>query len=101
GDVVFVDAGGGEQRRHDVDVRGRGTVDHGADRGAVPDPGDRERHPGRLVVQVEPLLVEAAVRAEQVAVVGGAHDDGVCRAGTVELAGDRTADPVDRPVHLG
>ena len=45
-----------------------------------PDPGDGERHPGGLVVEVEPLLVEAAVGAEQVAVVGGAHEDGVVGA---------------------
>ncbi len=45
--------------------------------GPLADAGDDEGHPSGLVVEVEPLLVQAAVRAEQVTVIGGAHQNGV------------------------
>ena len=43
----------------DVRCRRRDATRSG---GSFADPGDDERHPGRLVVQVEPLLVQTAVR---------------------------------------
>ena len=36
-----------------------------------------QRDAGGFVERVAPLLLETAVRAEQVAVIGGEHDDGV------------------------
>ena len=92
----LVDAGRGEQRRDDVDVRRRGAIDDRTCRGVRTDTRDRERDAGRLVVEVEPLLVQAAVRAEQIAVVGCLHDDGV---GT--LTGDGTAHSIEWRIDLG
>ena len=77
GGFLLVDAGGGQQRRHEIDMGARSIVDLAARRLAVSDPGDGERHPGGLVIQVEPFLVEAAVGAQQLAVVGGSHQHGV------------------------
>ena len=65
--------------------------------GVLADPGDHERHPGGLVVEVEPLLVQPAVRAEQIAVVGGADQHRVLRTAVRHGA----AHPVDRGVDLG
>ena len=97
GHGVLVDAGGGEQRGHEVDVRGRHLVDRGRGRRPVADADDREGHPRGLVVEVAPLLVQPAVGAEQLAVVGGPHQHGVGRS----ALGHRPAHPVERPVHLG
>ncbi len=57
-------------------MRGRGTDLPGGCR-PRPHPSDGERHPSGLVVEVEPLLVQSAVSAEQLAVVGRADEDGV------------------------
>jgi hypothetical protein len=95
-------AGRGEQRRHQVDVRcRRGDTRGSTGAGAAGAPGAGEpaatraieRHAGRLVVELEPLLVQAAVRPEQLAVVGGPHEHRVAGA----LFGDRAAHPVDGP----
>ena len=56
-----------------------------------------ERHAGGLVVEVEPLLVEPAVRAEELAVVARAHQQGMLGA----ALGDRSPHPVERAVDLG
>ncbi len=74
-------------------MRGAHVVDRPAGRGTLAHPGDRHRHPGCLVVQVEPLLVQSAVGAEQIAVIGGAHQH--------RLPRDRASHPVDRIIHLG
>ena len=74
-----------------------GAVDRPRRWSAVPIAGDGEGHPGRLVVEVEPLLVQAAVGAQQFAVVGGEHQHGVGRA----AVGDGPPDLVDRRVDLG
>jgi hypothetical protein len=94
--ACLVDAGRGEQggTRSTCEVGASSTTRPVV---AAPDPGDRERHPGRLVVEREPLLVQPAVGAEQVAVVGGAHDHGVVGA----AVGDGPAHPVERAVDLG
>ena len=61
----------------------------GGDAGA----GDQQRDADRLVERVVPLLLQSAVGAEQVAVVGGEHDDRVVgHARRVE----RVEDPADR-----
>ena len=78
-------------------MRGRRASPSRADVASVADAGDDERHPGGLVVEVEPLLVQPAVGAEQLAVVGGAHQHRVVGA----AFGDGAADPVDRRVDLG
>ena len=49
------------------------------------------------LAEVVPLLVEATVGAQQVAVVGGADQHGVLGA----TVGDGLAHPVERAVHLG
>ena len=54
-----------------------GDRDPAGRRRRSPGPGDQQRHPGGLVEGVAPLLHQAAVGAEQVAVVGGEHHDGV------------------------
>ena len=63
-----------QHRGHDVDQRDErvaleGGVEHRRAR-------DDERHPDRLLVGVEDLLAQAAVREADLAVVGCAHDDG-------------------------
>ncbi len=50
-----------------------------------------------FVIEVEPLLVQSAMRSEQIAMVGGAHQ----HASSDPPFGDRAAHPVDRPVDLG
>ena len=65
------------------------------------DPGDDERNARRFVVEVEPLLVQPAVGAEKVAVVGGAHQDGVIGSIARAALGDCAAHPVDRAVDFG
>ena len=60
-----------------------------------PDPSDLERHSDGLVVQLVPLLVQPAVRAEEVAVIGAEHEHGI-----VGVVGDGFADPVDRAVDV-
>ncbi|OKH63940.1 hypothetical protein EB72_10375 [Mycobacterium sp. SWH-M1] len=91
-----VDSGSREQGGHQVDMGGRRG--HGASRRrTASDTGDDERNPSGLVVQVEPLLVQPTVSAQQIAVVSGAHQHGVVGA----ALGDSAAYPVDRIVDFG
>ena len=63
--------------------------------GAIAGAAHDQRDVGGLVERVAPLLLQAAVRAEQVAVVGGEHDDRVVgHARRLE----RVEDPADRLV---
>jgi hypothetical protein len=73
--LLNVDAGQAHQRGDEVDVaggRGDPTVD-----GRDVESAHKQRYVGGLVERVAPLLLKAAVRAEQVTVVRGEHDDGV------------------------
>ena len=96
GNLLLVDAGRREQRGHQVDVRGW-CIDGASRRGVGADAGDHERHPSGLVVEVEPLLVKSSVRSEQVAVIGGAHQQRVVRT----TLGDRSPHLVEWGVDLG
>ncbi|CKS82714.1 Uncharacterised protein [Mycobacterium tuberculosis] len=96
GHHVYVHAGRAKQRRHQVDMRG-GRRDRARLGCLLADAGNDERHPGCLVIEVEPLLVQSAMRSEQIAMVGGAHQHGILGS----ALGDRAAHPVDRPVDLG
>ena len=93
-DGVDVDAGGAEQRRHQVDVRCR-CVDHPRLGSARADPRDGERDAFALVVEVEPLWCRPPC-AQQFAVVGGADQHRIRRARK-----DCAAHPVDRAVDFG
>jgi hypothetical protein len=95
-DSASVDARRAEQRRHQIYV-GRRRIHGARRRRPFADPGDDERHPGGLVVEVVPLLVQPAVGAEQLAVIRGADQHGVLGA----AVGDRAAHPVQRHVDLG
>ena len=96
----LIDTGRGKKGRNDVDMRGRRAFDRNTGRRVCTNASDREGHAGCLVVQGEPLLVQAAVGAEKVAVVGGAHDDAVV-ATLIDRGGDRTTNLIDRAVDLG
>ena len=65
--------------------------------GRAADTGDHERHAGRLLVEVEPLLVQPAVGAEQLAVIGGEHEHRVVR----RAVGHCAAHGIDGTVDLG
>ena len=91
-----IDARRRQQRRHQIDMR-RGRIDSPSSRRLRAHPGDHERHPRRLVIQVEPLLMQPAVGAQQLAMVRRAHQHRLRRA----ALGHRTAHPVERAVDLG
>ena len=91
--ALHVDARETEERREEIDVTG-GSGDPCGSRGNTRSL-EHERDADRLVERVVPLLHQAAVRPEQVAMVGGAHDDRVvAEPGVVE----RLEDAFDRAV---
>ena len=96
-DLRFVDAGGGEERGDDVDMRCRCLVDEGAGCRVGTDSSDGERDTGGFVVELEPLLMEATVGPKQFAVVGCANDDRLFRA----VVRDSPSDLFERAVNLG
>ena len=73
--ALGIDAREAHERRDQVDVAGR-RADPAGDGGNA---GTLHDHwyAGRLVVRVAPLLLQPTVRAEQIPVVGGEHDDRV------------------------
>jgi hypothetical protein len=75
GGTFYVDSGQSHQGRDEVHVAGGGADP--ARSGSHPWAFDQEGDPDGLVEGVVPLLLHPAVGAEQVAVVGGEHDDGV------------------------
>ena len=92
----LIDSRRRKQRRHQIDMRRR-RIDNLASRRPRAHPGDHERHPRRLVVQVEPLLVQPAVGAQQFSMIRRAHQHCVRRAALCHC----TAHPVERAVDLG
>ena len=94
GGFRFVDGCRPQQGGHEVDVRRRRVGDDPPGARSLSDPGDDERNASRLVVQVEPLLVEPAVGPEQLAVIRRTHQH--CVAGP--SVGDRSAHPVEGAV---
>jgi hypothetical protein len=95
------DAGGGQQRRGDVDVADGAAVDPSGRHPARP--AHHERHVDRVVVRV--VLGREPVLAPLVAVVGGEDGHGVgCFAELVEAAHDRpdhVVDRLERPALVG
>ena len=75
-------------------MRRRRIVDDAGTRGLLARSDDDEWHAGGLVVEVEPLLVQSAVRPEEIAVVRRADQHGVRRVSV----GHRSAHPIDRAV---
>ena len=96
GELARVQPGQAEQRRQQVGVAG--------DLGQALPPGEQrlvvhdERHVRGLLIHAVPLLVHAAVRAEQVPVVGGEEDDRVLRHVRVRV--QRVEHPLDLVVHV-
>ena len=95
GEFGLVGTGEAEQGRQQVDMAGRCALDRCSDGRLGPDPSDLERHSDGLVVELVPLLVQSAVRAEEVAVIGAEHEHGI-----VGVVGDGFADPIDRAVDV-
>ena len=95
GEFGLVSTGEAEQGRQQVNMAGRCALDRCSDGCLGSDPSDLERHSDGFVVELVPLLVQSAVRAEEVAVIGAEHEHGI-----VGVVGDGFADPVDRAVDV-